>query len=856
MNTSNAILKQVVNPHEVFSAQATGGTLGWILCETVGQALRFWRQELEDNADLQLIGEVRGIKSPGHGEFLALDSLIAHMGGTMGERVPAFASSENLEGGRTGPRYFEILRELIHRNVDHSRAVVLVRDAESLDEGSCEVLTRLALNDDIRLFIHAGVVSTLPRKWRSWHETGNLSSCPEGRVSVAQAVSVFSEALGYQVPRLGALALHHATDGRAGQLDLVLENVDPSILRAVLFTGATGLLPMIDQASMLLQARRGALGAEGQHLLGLCAILGHLPLDAAYELLGRKSVDLALTSGLASRRICGDTQIITMASPMLQRHWKAALSGFERVELEALATGVQHCCKIRLPEVVASLLAQGELPEVKMVIEALNIASESSNPSAGEAAAQHIRGALPWISEASVGVSASVALARFNYVLHGSHAALRELNRGAMFRPELWQDSETAQLLVQICLETGRLLPTIQRIAAERGHPVPVLRDDPVMLDLLPDDALNRRLHAGLDAARKGDVRRAAVYFISGLRQALSAEHSPNAVALRGTLLSAAGICLAMGGYAKGMQDLNSYLHRMPSPWHARSMAALELSLGLGELQQGQLATGSLSLAVAAQSAMMIDAESVHSSIQDIDQVLTRFKDFSTVDATGANPGMARSFVIEGRRRIEDFATAGLLRDPAAQQVLLAHANCFADPRAHALAIGARSQLGLDSPILAIKSLLELGQGFIAAWVADGVIMSHVFSNVGAEVLAMTHAKYPTEPMEIVRSLLAPLGSAPVPGVPRELITRLDSFEMQALSSLPFLAHEVRARTLTPREAEIAHLAKTGMNNREIARGLTISVRTVEGHIASILEKLSLDSREDLSPSLELAIVS
>ncbi len=52
---------------------------------------------------------------------------------------------------------------------------------------------------------------------------------------------------------------------------------------------------------------------------------------------------------------------------------------------------------------------------------------------------------------------------------------------------------------------------------------------------------------------------------------------------------------------------------------------------------------------------------------------------------------------------------------------------------------------------------------------------------------------------------------------------------------------------LSPREAEIARLAGLGHKNREIAQTLFISPRTVEAHVASVLKKLGVASRQDLA---------
>ncbi|MHA7281116.1 helix-turn-helix transcriptional regulator [Arthrobacter sp. MDT2-2] len=59
------------------------------------------------------------------------------------------------------------------------------------------------------------------------------------------------------------------------------------------------------------------------------------------------------------------------------------------------------------------------------------------------------------------------------------------------------------------------------------------------------------------------------------------------------------------------------------------------------------------------------------------------------------------------------------------------------------------------------------------------------------------------------------------------------------------------ASPLTSREREIALLALRGLSNKEIARSLTVSTRTVEGHLYRIYVKLGIGRREELAAELE-----
>ena len=67
------------------------------------------------------------------------------------------------------------------------------------------------------------------------------------------------------------------------------------------------------------------------------------------------------------------------------------------------------------------------------------------------------------------------------------------------------------------------------------------------------------------------------------------------------------------------------------------------------------------------------------------------------------------------------------------------------------------------------------------------------------------------------------------------------------ISPAPERASADEAPHLTRREREVAALVARGFTSRQIASELVVSERTVDNHVANILKKLSLHSREQIA---------
>lgn len=76
---------------------------------------------------------------------------------------------------------------------------------------------------------------------------------------------------------------------------------------------------------------------------------------------------------------------------------------------------------------------------------------------------------------------------------------------------------------------------------------------------------------------------------------------------------------------------------------------------------------------------------------------------------------------------------------------------------------------------------------------------------------------------------------------------RLAGFVLDAFASGSVAPVDPELDQLTPREREVLRLLARGYAYKEIARDLTISIKTVESHASAVLRKLQLSNRTELS---------
>jgi DNA-binding NarL/FixJ family response regulator len=76
---------------------------------------------------------------------------------------------------------------------------------------------------------------------------------------------------------------------------------------------------------------------------------------------------------------------------------------------------------------------------------------------------------------------------------------------------------------------------------------------------------------------------------------------------------------------------------------------------------------------------------------------------------------------------------------------------------------------------------------------------------------------------------------------------RLAGFVLDAFRGGEPVGADEELETLTPREREVLQLIARGYMYKEIASRLSLSVKTIEAHVSSVLRKLQLSTRHELA---------
>ena len=127
----------------------------------------------------------------------------------------------------------------------------------------------------------------------------------------------------------------------------------------------------------------------------------------------------------------------------------------------------------------------------------------------------------------------------------------------------------------------------------------------------------------------------------------------------------------------------------------------------------------------------------------------------------------------------------------------------------------------------------------------DGFAMLEPLRAAGLRVLVLTSA---TEPSAAARAVRAGAAGVLYKDIDPDALVRAirsvrDGNVLLAPEALGSLVRGSRVDTLTAREREVLAGIAEGRSNREIARSLRVSEKTVKAHVSSVLAKLGVQDR-------------
>ena len=192
---------------------------------------------------------------------------------------------------------------------------------------------------------------------------------------------------------------------------------------------------------------------------------------------------------------------------------------------------------------------------------------------------------------------------------------------------------------------------------------------------------------------------------------------------------------------------------------------------------------------------------------------------------------------------------------------------------------GVRAELGQTVDVVAEAADVDEAVAAIDEHVPDVVLLDvHLPGGGGTEVLRRTAARHPTvrflalsvsdaaeDVIAVIRAgargyVTKTISTAELADAVRRVAAgdavfshRLAGFVLDAFAAVPQAPSDVKPSfdseldQLTGREREVLRLIAQGYTYKEIAKELFISTKTVESHVSSVLRKLQLSTRHQLT---------
>ncbi|QBJ98325.1 helix-turn-helix transcriptional regulator [Rhodococcus sp. ABRD24] len=766
---------------------------------------------------------------------------------------------------------------------DGGVGIVGVDDAHLLDEFSAGLVHQLAVGRDARLVVTVRSGAAVPSAIEALWKDGHLTPVVVQPFTRAEMDDELGAVLGAPVERFSADAIWEASEGNPLFLRHLVEGaLDGGTLRQ---SGGIWQLrgrPAVSPAlASLLETRFARTPPDALEVVDYLAFCEPLELEALSELVSRRSIEEAERMDLVRIRDVGNAHVVRLAHPL-----------FGEVIRDRAGVLAAQRIKRRLVEV----LRESPDPGVVTSMRIAELAIESGIEPDPELL---VRGAEDAIAMASLELGARLAGAAVR--LGGGFDASFALGRALMWQgrgdeaeevfdavdPDDLCEYDVARWLLtrvaSLYLEAGRPREAVELFERERGRitdsvlAVSVVALDAVLrlYDRQPVQAISlaRQVEAAPEAhpwARASGVfAGVAALTVSGRGYEVAALAASAWEAIShgdGLLRFHIGyfevLALTLVGRIHVAQA-TADRYRTLAAGQPNSAALADVASGVVELTSGRLddAAEHLTEALAVldretRSEWMLLAAVSLCQVRAAQGKAAEAADALTIAERQAGPELAffdplldvaRAWVAGAEGEVS--AAVHAARRAAD---LAAQSGQFA---VEAIALDVATTFGDYSTIARLDELATLVDGPFsrvaarrarALAKADGPALDRLaseFERVGALLAsadmyaqaATAYSRSNDRRGELVAAAKA-----------HWLSSRCDG------AATPALAKAARPLPLTDREREVATLVGRGLSNKDIARRLVLSVRTVEGHIYRACEKLALSHRSELAKLIQV----
>lgn len=778
--------------------------------------------------------------------------------------------------------------------------LVVVDDAHALDEASADLLSQLMVSGTVRMLLLTRSITDIPAGIPALVWSGVISRHHLLPLTDAQVHELCSQVLGGPVLSTTSAELARKSGGNPMFVLALLAETRRTgnlVSRHGVWLLGENVRPPQGRLGDLLKAQLSGLSNEEREAMEIIALAEPVPVGVAFQLGLHRSVDSLTASNLVSVEHEGP-RLLRPRHPLygeLVRHMVPAARS-ARLRQRVLEVLPEHTDSMDglLRSVAWSLDCGAKVPDDQL-LRAAFMANNFFDSNFALRAAREIQ-------DPQLLPAASVQIARAHYQ-SGNHRAARELVAGTV---DASTDLTTAKLgtLLEVQLRQHGESNAEEVHGVRRAWEAAIDRiessasaEGPADAEMLSDIASSRRgaalLGALIDVAA-GSYRTTAAKLTDLLTEARAAGDL-EAVLVASALLGDIHTCIgraetavnftreALGIVLRNDHRFLAYyqfvLHRHLSAllwagyWDeaqnsvhqdlvasSRSFirigGSVDLCLAVMDLRRGELRAALPKLAAAIEGLRAHDPEgSLPLALAIAAQISARQGDTGRADELLADAGeltprgtLTTRVIAAGNRlaaeyaRTNDPAFLEDLREAAAQAEEQGLVAAEFELRALSMNLGDSTSM---NRLLKLSEDVQGPRGRAMSVFARAVLDQDVTAllHIAAEpVDADSEGLRPLALQEALRLAKTSGDRTQVQRVQRSIGKGTDASAARRNASGP--------PVLTRREKDVAALVIKGYRNAEVAERLYLSVRTVEGHIYRIFEKLGISKRDELTAEL------